>query len=145
MGPALCCATRKMFFNYSNITPYRHVTRGFFCPARFACRFRASKKANAATRRRGMAAAVAATSLDGVVHADAVLVPRRLPRQGGSEPEILEGICGSSAGAEAVRADAGEAGEVPGLPRRPELGCAGGIDGVTVDCLLYTSPSPRDA
>ena len=80
-----------------------------------------------------MAAAVGAASLDGVVHADAVVVPRRLPRQGGSEPEILEGICGSSAGAEAVRADAGEAGEVPGLPRRPELGCAGGIDGVAVD------------
>ena len=65
-----------------------------------------------------MAAAVAAASLDGVVHADAVVVPRRLPRQGGSEPEILEGICGSSAGVAA-------AGDVPGLPR--------GIGGVAVD------------
>ena len=55
-----------------------------------------------------MAAAVGAASLDGVVHADAVVVPRRLPRQGGSEPEILEGICGSSAGAEAVRAVAAQ-------------------------------------
>ena len=62
-----------------------------------------------------MAAAVGAASLDGVVHADAVVVPRRLPRQGGSEPEILEGICGSSAGVAA-------AGEVPGLPR-----CIGGV------------------
>ena len=62
-------------------------------------------------RRRGMAAAVGAASLDGVVHADAVVVPRRLPRQGGSEPEILEGSCGSSAGV-------ADAGEVPGLPRR---------------------------
>ena len=76
------------------------------------------KTTNAATRRRSMAAAVAAASLDGVVHADAVVVPRRLPRQGGSEPEILEGICGSSAGVAA-------AGDVPGLPR--------GIGGVAVD------------
>ena len=65
-----------------------------------------------------MAVAVGVASLDGVVHADAVVVPRRLPRQGGSEPEILEGICGSSAGVAA-------AGDVPGLPR--------GIGGVAVD------------
>ena len=84
-----------------------------------------------------MAAAVGAASLDGVVHADAVVVPRRLPRQGGSEPEILEGICGSSAGAEAVRADAGVAGEVPGLPQ-----C---IDGVALDAdagELASGPFP---
>ena len=133
VDPARRCASRKMFFNSVQMTPYRHVTRGFFCPARFACRFRASKKANAATRRRGMAAAVGAASLDGVVHADAVVVPRRLPRQGGSEPEILEGICGSSAGA--------DAGEVLGCGRPARSrGCP---DASSSACALDASTAAR--
>ena len=82
-----------------------------------------------------MAAAVGAASLDGVVHADAVVVPRRLPRQGGSEPEILEGICGSSAGVAA-------AGEVPGLPR-----CIGGVAvdaGVEIPSVDYVTSVPGE-
>ena len=113
-----------------------------------------------------MAAAVGAASLDGVVHADAVVVPRRLQRQGGSEPEIQSSICGSSAGV----ADAGgvpglprcmggvavdaDAVEIAGLPQGTELGCADGIDGemmasgpfpVTPDASSASTSSLSDA
>ena len=113
VDPGRCCASREMFFNEVQMTPYRHVTRGFLsCPIRLPIQsVKKLQRSDAATRHgRGRGAA----SLDGVVHADAVVVPRsaRARRLRARDPE---GICGSSAGVAA-------AGEVPGLPR-----CVGGV------------------